>query len=71
MHLVLSIKQPDALINEIKSTAESVSNSDRDDLLPSLDWHSSNRRAELPLIGMRIEVGVDEHAVARLARRKL
>jgi len=43
----------------------------RDDLLRSLDRHSSDCREELPLIGMRIEVGVDEHAVARLARRKL
>ena len=43
----------------------------RDNLLRGLDRHSSDCREELPLIGMRIEVGVDEHAVARLARRKL
>jgi hypothetical protein len=43
----------------------------RDDLRRSLDRHSSDRREELPLIWMRIEVGGDEHAIARLARRKL
>jgi hypothetical protein len=58
-----------------------VAHSDRDqiafalsgshDLLRSLGLHSSNRREELPLIEVRAEVGINEHTVARLARRKL
>ena len=43
----------------------------RNDLLRGVGRHSSNRRKELPLVGVRVEVGVNEHTVARLARRKL
>ena len=42
-----------------------------DDLLRGVGRHSSNRRKELPLVGVRTEVGVNEYAVVRLARRKL
>ena len=43
----------------------------RDDLQGGVDRHSSDRRKELPLVRVPAEVGVNEYAVARVARRKL
>jgi len=35
----------------------------RNDLLRDVGRHSSNRREKLPLVGVRAEIGVNEHAV--------
>jgi hypothetical protein len=43
----------------------------RDDLLRSVDRHSSDPRKELPLVRVPAKVGINEYAVARVARRKL
>jgi len=43
----------------------------RNDLFRSTGRQSADRRKELPLVGVRVEVGVNEYAVARLTRRKL
>jgi hypothetical protein len=42
-----------------------------DDLFREVGRHSSNRREELPLVGVWMEIIVNEHAVARLSWRKL
>ena len=42
-----------------------------DDLLGGVDRHAPDRRKKLPLVGVRLEVGIDEHAGARFARREL
>jgi hypothetical protein len=39
----------------------------RDDLLRGFCWQSSNRREELPLVGVRAEVEVNKHAIVRFA----
>jgi len=62
--LVIGDAQPD-------SDQIALSLSFGNDLLRSLGRHSSNRRKKLPLVGVWVEVGVNEHAVARLAWHKL
>src|SRR5271157_3121224 len=43
----------------------------RNDLLGGVGRHSWNCRKKLPLVGVRLEVRVNEHTVAQLAWRKL
>jgi len=43
----------------------------RDDLLRSVDGHSSDRRKELPLVRVRMEIGVNKYTGVLLARRSL